>query len=147
MQIFTSKSPEETKKIARDLAKNFKSGIIALAGELGSGKTTFAQGFAEGLEIKEKIISPTYVLIRQHKIPETKKTLPAGRQVLYHIDLYRLEASGVANLGIDEIIRNPNNIVLIEWVEKIKNLLPKETIWISFEITDEGRSIAIRSLQ
>jgi len=138
VKTYISKSPEETKKFAMDLANKFPKGVIALSGELGSGKTTFVQGFAEGLGIKEKIISPTFVLIRQHPIPKTKKNLPAGRQALFHIDLYRLESVDVEILGIDEIIRNPNNIVLIEWAEKIKHLLPKNTYWILLEVVEDN---------
>lgn len=118
------------------MAANFKSGVIALEGELGAGKTTFVQGFAKGLGIKEKIISPTFVLIRQHKI------LPAGRQVLYHIDLYRIE--NLNGLGLEEILKDPENIALIEWAEKIKDLLPKDTVKISFKISDVNiRKISI----
>jgi len=80
MQKYISNSEEETKQIARKITKETKSRFFALSGELGAGKTVFAQGFAKGLGIKEKIISPTFVLIRQHQIPKTKK-------VLYHIDL------------------------------------------------------------
>lgn len=126
MAQYLTSSEQETKKLARKFAKIFQTGIIALIGELGSGKTTFVQGFAKGLGIKEKIISPTFVLIRQHKIPKTKK-------VLYHIDLYRLEKNYSQELGLEEIINDPKNIVVIEWAEKIeKNLLDK-TIKINIE--------------
>ena len=138
MGQFISSSEKETKQIAGRLARQITRGVIALSGELGAGKTTFVQGFAKGLGIKEKIISPTFVLIRQHPIPKTKKNLPAGRQALFHIDLYRLESVDVEILGIDEIIRNPNNIVLIEWAEKIKHLLPKNTYWILLEVVEDN---------
>lgn len=117
---------KETKDFARNFAKKIKGGIIILTGELGAGKTTFVQGFAKGLGIKDKIISPTFVLIRQHKIKNKKN--------LYHIDLYRLEAiKELQSIGLKEICSNPNNIVLIEWGEKAKDILPKNTIWIKFE--------------
>ena len=122
MEQYLTNSEEATKNLAKKLAKKLK-GVIALIGELGSGKTTFVQGFAKGLGIKEKIISPTFVLIRQHKIPDTSKTL-------YHIDLYRLE--NFMELGLPEILSNSDNIVLIEWAEKAKNLLPKNTTFINF---------------
>lgn len=125
MQYITN-SEKETRSLAKNLAKKL-GGIIALTGNLGAGKTTFVQGFAKGLGIKEKIISPTFVLIRQHKIPNLSKTL-------FHIDLYRLDSiSNITNLGLEEIINNPKNIVLIEWAEKIKDFLPKNAIWIIFE--------------
>lgn len=134
---YESLSPTQTKKIARNLAKGIDSRVIALIGALGAGKTTFTQGFAEGLGIKDKIISPTFVLIRQHKIP-------GKNQTLFHIDLYRLENSEQCqSLGLEEIINDPNNIVLIEWAEKAKNLLPKNTTWIYFEGDGDSRRISI----
>lgn len=138
MQKFTTKSEEETKKIAAKIAKRSKSQIFALTGELGTGKTIFAQGFAKGLGIKEKIISPTFILIRIHKIPKTEK-------LLYHIDLYRLEDNRQFNaLGIEEILNDSNHFILIEWAEKIKELLPKNTCWISIRrINETIREISI----
>lgn len=124
MQYITN-SEKETKKLAKSLAKDFEGRVIALSGELGAGKTTFVQGFAKGLGIKEKIISPTFVLIRQHKIPKSSKTL-------YHIDLYRLKgAEDLKELGLEEILSNPNAIILIEWPEKMEQLLAKNTVKIT----------------
>lgn len=132
-------SSDETKKIAEDLANNYKThgGVIALSGQLGAGKTTFIQGFAKGLGITDKIISPTFILMRQH---------PFNSRILYHIDLYRIDSDDVLDLGLNEILGNRDNIILIEWAEKIKNLLPKDTLWVRFEkISDEKREISIRS--
>lgn len=130
MRKYITGSEEETRRLAKKIAKKIKHGVVALTGELGAGKTTFVQGFAQAMGVKEKIISPTFVLIRQHKIPNIKK-------VLYHLDLYRLDNQRqFRELGIEEIIDNPNNLVVIEWAEKIKNLLPKYTTAISFEIID-----------
>lgn len=128
MEKYLSNSDNQTKEIAAKLAKRSKNHIFALSGELGAGKTTFVQGFAQGLGIKEKIISPTFVLVRQHKIPDSQK-------ILYHIDLYRVE--NISSLGLEEIWSDPNNIILIEWAEKLKEL-PKGTVKIS--IQKEGSS-------
>lgn len=137
MGQYLTHSEEETKQIADKLAKQLSNDVIALTGELGTGKTTFVQGFAKGLEIKEKIISPTFVLIKQHQVPKTNK-------VLYHIDLYRLEnEKEFKSLGLEEIITNPNNLVLIEWAEKITNLLPKNTTWIKIKKTKDARLITV----
>lgn len=130
MQYITN-SEKETKLLAEKLAQRIQqqvhhNNVVALTGELGAGKTTFVQGFTKGLGIKDKIISPTFVLIRQHQIPSSKKTL-------FHIDLYRLDNMGdLKELGLQEILQNPNNIVLIEWAEKIKDL-PKNTKKITIE--------------
>lgn len=137
MPKYISKSAEETKQIAAKLAKKNKGRIFALSGELGAGKTIFVQGFAQGLGITEKIISPTFVLVRQHPIPNTKK-------VLYHIDLYRLEdIKDINQLGLSEIWSDPNNYVLIEWAERIKDFLPKETVKINIEKEDQNRIITV----
>ena len=135
--IYITKSADETKKIAKELAQKIDHGVIALVGELGAGKTTFTQGFAKGLGIKDKIISPTFVLIRQHQIPKLKKTL-------YHLDLYRLEnLKDIKELAIDELAQD-GNIVLVEWAQKAKDLLPPETIWINFKSLDEhSREITV----
>ncbi len=136
MKQYQSQSEDETKQIAEELGRKTRNHIFALTGELGAGKTIFVQGFAKGLGIKDKIISPTFVLIRQHKIPGTKK-------VLYHIDLYRLEnTTNLKELGLEEIWSNPNNIILIEWAEKIKEL-PKNAIRISIQKQGNDRLITL----
>lgn len=126
MEEIITNSQEETKSFAKNLAKKINGGVIALSGELGAGKTTFVQGFAEGLGIKDKIISPTFVLVRQHNIPNTSS-------ILYHIDLYRLEDQlSINSIGLEDFISDPKNIVIIEWSEKLEKL-PKGTIKISIQ--------------
>lgn len=131
MPILISDSEKDTKQIAQKLAKKIDHGVIALSGNLGTGKTTFVQGFAKGLGISEKIISPTFVLIRQHQIPSINK-------VLYHIDLYRLEEWEIKNLGLEDLLNDSNNLILIEWANKIKHLLPKKTINITIKVLDKN---------
>ena len=112
-----------------------KAVIIGLTGNLGGGKTTFLQGFAKGLGIKEKILSPTFVILKRFVIPAK-----AGIQVrnFYHIDCYRLKKSeDILELGFGKIISDPKNIVAIEWPERIKKVLPKNTIFIDFKFVDE----------
>lgn len=142
MKSYITKSTDQTKIIAAKLVKNIKGGVFALTGDLGSGKTTFTQGFAKSLGIKDKIISPTFVVIRQHKIPKRK-------DFLYHIDLYRLEEKeDLKNIGLDEMMKNPNNIILIEWADKALKLLPKNTIKINFEKIDTTtRKITVSNFQ
>ncbi|MBI5465102.1 tRNA (adenosine(37)-N6)-threonylcarbamoyltransferase complex ATPase subunit type 1 TsaE, partial [Candidatus Gottesmanbacteria bacterium] len=113
-----------------------KAIVLALYGELGSGKTTFVQGLAQGLKIKKRIISPTFVFIRPYAISHKQYTF-------YHIDLYRIEKlEDTRGLGLEEILDNPTNIIAIEWAEKIGNILPKKRIDVKFEILGEnGRRI------
>ena len=101
--------------------------VIALFGNLGGGKTTFLQGFAKGLRIKEKILSPTFVILKRY-----------GN--FYHIDCYRLKNhEDILDLDFINIISNPKNIVAVEWPEKIKKLLPENTIEINFGFVDENK--------
>lgn len=132
MQKVLTKSADETKDFAKKFAKDFSGGgIIALSGDLGAGKTTFAQGFAEGLEIQDKIISPTFLIIRQYSIPKKKN-------FFYHIDLYRLENIDLKNSELEEILQDPSNIVLIEWAEKISKHLPAGSKMINLTRIKEG---------
>ena len=135
MEIST-KSAKETKKFGKKIANNLKGGeILALVGDLGSGKTTFVKGLAKGLGINQRIVSPTFIIMRKYDIKLQNSKTPK-LQDLYHIDLYRLETNierEMKNFGTDEIFSDSENIVVIEWAEKGKNAIPKEAIWIKFE--------------
>lgn len=151
--VIKSYSVKDTGKFARSLAKKFlkKGGVIGLIGGLGSGKTIFAQGFAKGLGIKEKIISPTFILMRQHKILASLAPQDdIGGKFFYHLDLYRLEDQSALNqLGISEILDNGNkgDIVIIEWAEKIMDKLPKNTLKIIFEKTGKNsRKLTVKNM-
>jgi tRNA threonylcarbamoyladenosine biosynthesis protein TsaE len=109
--------------------------VIALEGNLGAGKTTFVQGFLKGLGSKKRAASPTFVLMRRHPLAAASKTAQARSKLLnvYHIDAYRLKKpEHLEVLGFDKILGEPRNVVLIEWPEQAKNLLPKNTLWITF---------------
>lgn len=130
----------DTQNLGSDFAKVLESGdVVALYGELGSGKTTFTQGLAKGLGIKNRIISPTFVIVRNYDL---------GIINFYHIDLYRMEnIKDLEGLGIEEVINDKNNIVVIEWAEKLQNLLPKKRIDIKFVYEkDDARKIVFGSL-
>ena len=115
--------------------------VVALKGELGAGKTTFAQGVAKGLGVKEKILSPTFVIIKSYKIRNTKYKI----QNLYHVDCYRIKnEQDLLALGWDKIVSDPQNLVLIEWPERIRKVLPKNTISISFKTIKTSKPPARR---
>jgi tRNA threonylcarbamoyladenosine biosynthesis protein TsaE len=98
---------------------------------LGSGKTTFVQGLAKGLGIKDKILSPTFVLMKNYKIPSTNKQF-------YHIDCYRIkQAQDLSALGLEKLFLNPQNIIAIEWAERIKKILPEDTIVLNFKFKNQ----------
>ena len=127
-----SVSAEQTWEIARFIGGKLREGdILALSGELGSGKTCFTGGLARGLGVSEKyqITSPTFTLINEY---------PA-RCKLYHFDVYRLNGySEFEDLGYEEYFCG-DGIVVIEWAEKIVQILPADTFFISFEYLDENR--------
>ncbi len=127
-------SARETKKAAEKilhtlLMKRLRPTILALEGELGSGKTTFIQGLARGLGIKEKVQSPTFVLVKWYKLSKRRHPL----RHLVHVDAYRLESLAEArHLGLRDAFRDPEAIIVIEWADRIKKLIPKNAVWIRF---------------
>lgn len=145
MEIFTSQSAKSTQKIGENLANNLKkdlidkSIILALSGDLGAGKTTFTQGLARGLGINTRITSPTFILQRSYNGPKLN---------LIHIDLYRLEGDikhDLENLGINELLKDKGNLIVIEWAEKMKGYLPGNIVEVTIEaISDNQRKITIK---
>jgi len=142
---YTTKSAKQTQKLGESFAKNVlalqrtslaqgknnSAVVFGLSGNLGGGKTTFLQGFSKGIGIKEKILSPTFVILKRFKIKGLKF------EFLYHIDCYRLETEkDILELGWKEIISDPKNIIAVEWPEKIKKGLPKNAIFIKFKFID-----------
>lgn len=115
--------------------------VMGLEGTLGSGKTTFAQGFARGLGIKEKISSPTFVLLKKYRVPPARRARRhATPLAFYHIDCYRLaRAQDLAALGFQDIVSDPRAIVLVEWSDRVRRLLPKHRITIHFAHAGKNR--------
>ena len=132
MEVIT-KSPTQTQKLGEKIGCNLisqkiKSKIFCLYGDLGSGKTTFIQGIAKGLGIKRRVVSPTFVFMKQY-----------GSH-FYHVDLYRINKVGEAKgLGLEEIFNEPKAIIAIEWAEKIKKILPKKKEDIYFDYVSENQ--------
>lgn len=141
MKKSNTKSRAETRALGKNLAKEIlmrKTGetavVLGLKGDLGAGKTTFLQGFARGLDIKENILSPTFVIMKKLNIKNK------NFKNFYHIDCYRLKnEKDLEILGFKEIIKNSQNIVAIEWPERISNMLPKNTFKIKFSHPKENR--------
>jgi len=143
---YISKSPKETQELAKDLMKKLKNltyknaVVVALEGELGAGKTTFVQGMAKALKIKARVKSPTFSLMKSYKL----KT--ESYKLLFHIDCYRLrDHKDLELLGITDILNNPENLVLIEWADRVKEILPKKHITIHIDhISEKERKISIK---
>ena len=130
-----TKNTQETKQAAQDLVKKLNeitpqgALVLALQGELGAGKTTFIQGLAQALGIREKILSPTFVIMKHFNILTSKHF-----NSLYHLDCYRLSGkSDLAGLGFKEILQDKKSLVVIEWAERAADILPADAVWIKFE--------------
>lgn len=140
MIIKIVKSEKQTFEYAKDFAKKLKFGqIIALTGQLGAGKTVFVKGLAQGLGIKGPVRSPSFLIMRVYNINKTRK--------FCHIDAYRLQtAADLENIGALDYLDDKNTISVIEWAEKIKDLLKhRKIINIKIEIVDKDiRKIVIK---
>ncbi|MDE0041729.1 MAG: tRNA (adenosine(37)-N6)-threonylcarbamoyltransferase complex ATPase subunit type 1 TsaE [Candidatus Poribacteria bacterium] len=132
--IFQTHSPEETQTIGKQIGASLKIGdVIALVGDLGAGKTCLTQGIARGIGIAshEVVNSPSYTLINEY----------AGEIPIYHIDLYRLEHHGeIVDLGLEEYLEG-NGICIIEWADRMTNLLPANHIQITMTWVNESTRI------
>lgn len=137
-QIYISHSSKQTKKLGAILGQSLRSNIlICLSGDLGGGKTTFSQGLAAGLGVKENITSPTFVLLKKYKIPAKSKVRIKN---FYHIDCYRLnKPEEILAIGWEEILTDDTGIVLVEWAERIGKYLPKKRVNIEFEFIDKNK--------
>ncbi|MBI4675489.1 MAG: tRNA (adenosine(37)-N6)-threonylcarbamoyltransferase complex ATPase subunit type 1 TsaE [Chloroflexi bacterium] len=133
-----SESVETTQALGAALAAQLVPGdVIALQGELGTGKTNFVQGLARGLGITEDVNSPTFILANEY---------PDGRLPLYHVDAYRLEnASQARDFGLDDYL-NDDGVTVIEWAERVRDALPQDVLWIEFEYLGENeRRLVLRA--
>ncbi len=142
---FVAKNLKDTQKLSKKLVKEISAkggpSVIALYGDLGAGKTTFVQFFAKALGIKEKILSPTFVIMKTFEIYDANPRMYANdtnkhtnKKFLVHIDTYRLKsAKDLLALGLRDILKDKKNIILIEWPEKIEKYLPKNAKKIYFE--------------
>ena len=139
-EICLTKSAKETQRLGEILAKNILKNVfkynpivLALNGDLGSGKTTFIQGFAKGLGVKQKILSPTFVILKRFEVKKSKRF-----KNFFHIDCYRLkDQKDLASLGLRDIFKDPGNIIALEWPKRIKRILPKETFVLDFKFLDK----------
>ena len=124
----TMKDEYDTIELAQNLeSEKFPNMIICLNGELGSGKTLFTKGFAQALGIKDNITSPTFSIIKEYD----------GELPLYHMDVYRLDGN-TNGVNIEEYF-SKGGVVIIEWADTIKDILPKERLDIKIKVLDENK--------
>jgi tRNA threonylcarbamoyladenosine biosynthesis protein TsaE len=134
-----TRSAEETVQLGQAFARTLKSGdCVVLVGDLGTGKTTFVQGVAEGLHVDITVSSPTYLIVQEY----------AGNIPLFHMDAYRLNsADDLFEIGFEEYL-HAGGVVIIEWGDRIKEALPDHSQWIYFETQpDQSHLITFRASQ
>lgn len=131
MATFISNSPAETEAIGRRLAEDIEvRSILALKGELGSGKTVFVKGVVAGLGSRTDVTSPTFTILHEYR---------GGRLPIYHFDFFRLEErQSIAPLGLDDYFFG-DGVSVIEWADRFPDLIPQQARWILFEIKSENR--------
>lgn len=136
--VHTCATEQDTKELGRRIGKALSSGsLVSLRGPLGAGKTVIAKGIAQSLDITEAIVSPTFTLVQEYE----------GSQALHHLDLYRIDgAEEFDGIGGEELLYD-EGVTLIEWSEKIDELLPAHTIYISLTIGEkQERIIEVKGL-
>ena len=134
MLKFNTESVEETSRIGEQMGRLLSKGnIVCLSGDLGAGKTAFAQGIAKGMGVKDYVTSPTYTIINEYE----------GRLPLYHFDVYRLnDVSEMYELGYEEYFFG-DGVVVLEWADVVRDIVPGERLWITILNTkgDNSREI------
>jgi tRNA threonylcarbamoyladenosine biosynthesis protein TsaE len=129
-----------TQKFASEMAAKIQNPcVIAMTGDLGSGKTTFTQGFARGMGIKDNVGSPTFKLVSEYK---------GEHLLLNHVDCYRLEnEKDFFNIGGEKYLEPDGAITIIEWSEKITNVIPRDAIIIDFKRIPEKPDVRILMIE
>lgn len=132
-----STSTQYLEIVAKDILRtlnprNDRATVLGLSGNLGTGKTTFTQTLASLLGVRERVTSPTFIIEKIYALERS------GFKHLIHIDVYRLENSQeLITLGWETLLSNPSNLILLEWPEKVSDILPSDTIYLQFEYIDE----------
>ena len=138
--VLRTTNPTQTQELAAALAALAEPGdLVVLAGEMGAGKTAFAQGFARGLGIHDRVTSPTFTIVREYT---------GGRLGMHHLDVYRLESlSEVADLGLSEML-DEDAVMLVEWGDAVLPALPEQylELRITFGEGDDDRQIELRGV-
>ena len=146
MPRLLSQSRSQTQRVAKGvlnrlLKSKHRPIILALGGELGSGKTTFIQGLAKTLGIRAKVQSPTFVLMKWYALAKRFRPL----RHFIHIDAYRLRRiSEAKRLGLDKIFHNGEAVIAVEWAERVKKLIPRSATWIQFKHSNKSHERSIK---
>lgn len=125
---FLSHSPESTSQFGAELAKNIKPGLITLSGELGAGKTKLTAGILKAFGAEGPYQSPTFMLVKEYHLP---RITASGIARIYHCDAYRLAAKDFEALGFQALLEDSEGLIILEWPERVKELLPEKRIDIT----------------
>ncbi len=158
MKEVLTKSIQETKKLAQEIASDFKGGeIICLSGDLGAGKTTFAQGLLETLGAEGPYTSPTFNIIKEYRVENLEFRIRIANKEfkdddgfkiqnskfkilrIFHIDAYRINSDDLLELGFQDFAGKENTVTIIEWPENVKDIIPETAKWLDFEWLDEKK--------
>lgn len=139
----TTHSREETLALGKKMAQTTLPGaLLCLRGDLGAGKTTFTQGFLEGLGAERPYTSPTFVIMKQYDLSSSKN----GIERVYHVDAYRVETKDLETLGFAEWCEDKKGVVILEWPERVEALLPAKRLEIVFKsLSENEREIIINT--
>lgn len=136
-RVVITEGPEETVALGVELARGLQEGdVVALAGELGVGKTTLVQGIARGLFVTENVSSASFVLARTYR----------GKIPLHHLDAYRIESpQELFEVGLDRYLPPEEGVTVVEWADKIRAFIPRGALWVTIEFLDgDRRRITLR---
>lgn len=127
---FILRTLDDTDRLAQSLVEAVgRHAVIGLVGDLGAGKTTFSTRFATHVGVRDTVASPTFTLLNEYRL--------SGQRVFIHADMYRLRSLGEARqLGLTDYFTDTYALILIEWADKIRDLMPAATIWLTFEVVD-----------
>ncbi len=136
-KIVITESPEETMEVAMDLGRRLREGeVVALVGELGTGKTTFVKGLARSFFIPEEVLSPSFLLARTYR----------GKRVLHHLDLYRVRSvEELWEVGLTALLPPEEGVTAVEWADRFPAVIPKDAVWVILEhVGGDRRKITLR---
>lgn len=141
--VYTTQSAEETRVLGGELTGEIIPGtLLCLFGDLGAGKTTFTQGFLEGIGAERPFVSPTFVIMKQYDLLKPV----SGIERIYHVDAYRVETKDFETIGFSEWCEDKKGIVILEWPERVADLLPAKRTEIHFKsVSENEREIKVTS--
>lgn len=131
LSLYQTHTKEETQGVGKILAQEFVPGVlVTLTGDLGAGKTTLTQGILEAFGAEKPYTSPTFVIMKEYSLSTASQN---GIKRVYHVDTYRIEAKDLEHLGFEEWCSDPHGLVILEWPERVHELLPEKRIDINLE--------------